>query len=171
MAKVRLSAGQELDVLNSDELKTTLEETLSGYLRQPRRVRIEQAFALDGSGDGSLVVYQALAGMQFLLNRLIVILAGYTYESPYSATSGGVNVYRGTVAGDLVDGYSFGSGAGSLPATMTYSDSQAIEVSDGEILTVQVLAAAASGSIIVHGHGLEYGPPPGEASFVSSAAP
>lgn len=153
MAKVSIKAGEELDVLTQDELRTVLEETLSGYLRTPYRDRVVAGGSTDSSGDmAPVAIYKVRAGFHFVLTRLIVLPAGYTFASPFSPTpQGAVELLRDQ---DLVDGYPFGANTGgTLPAVLTNNKAQAIEAADGETISAQVAGGPHSTAFLFLGHG------------------
>ncbi len=154
-----LRAGAQLDILTADELRTEFEGVLSGYLRQPYRVRIEAGGTTDD--DGNVIVdecLQARPGFQCLVNAVVVLPAGYTFEIPYTATVGAVQLLRapapGSTLGDVLRGYAFGgTSGGSLPAVYTSGDDRAVDLLDQEVLQVQILEGPPDTTIMVRGHG------------------
>jgi hypothetical protein len=155
-----LRAGAELDILTADELRGEVEGILSGYLRQPYRVRIEQGGTTNGSGaltiDNCL---QARPGFQLLVNAVVIGVAGYTYAAPYNpATQGAIELIRAPGPGssqvEHLRGYPFGgSSGGSIPAVYTSGDDRAIDLLEQEVLQVQVIGGPASTVVFIKGHG------------------
>ncbi len=153
MAKQLLRPNAELDLLTQDELRGVLEEIVSGYLRPPQRIRNPAGVDLDGSGNGTVLAYQVEAGMRFTLTRLEVTADGYTAYAPYNPTpAGGIDIY---VDGQWRDGVPFGGTTGYvLPVVYTQSESRAISLADGALLTVVVHAGPASTGLLVNACGI-----------------
>jgi len=138
-----LKPNAELELLTQDELRAALSELVSGYLRPPTFTRDPAGVKLDGSGDGT-VTFQAIdAGMIFVVTRMEFFVDGYDSRAPFSpAGQGGLDIY---VNGQWRDGYQFGGTTGGLlPATFTQSESRAIRMFGGDVLTVGVLGGPAS---------------------------
>lgn len=151
--RTSIQAGAELDVLTQDELRTVLEETLSGYLRPPYRDRVIAGGSTDDDGSMLVVAYTVRRGFQFLLNRLEILPAGdYSWAAPYEPMDqGAVQILRN---GEIVTGYPFGGGSGgSLPAELVDTSSHAIDFVDGEVVQVQIIGGPASTPFLLLGFG------------------
>lgn len=141
MAKFEIKPGAELDVLTRDELHVELQETISGYLRPPVWIRNPAGVILDGSGDGTVApAYVVDAGMEFTFTRAEFFVDGYTAANPFTASSGGIDIY---VDGTWRDGYPFSAGL-LLPGTYTETQSKAIHCFGGAEITVVVTGGPAS---------------------------
>lgn len=154
--QTKIAAGETLETLTQEELRTVLEELASGYLRDPFRDRIDAGGTTTAGGALQTGIYKPKQGYRFRLQRLAVIVDGYTYASPYNpGTQGCLQILRGTRNANLVvDGYAFGgSTGGTLPATYVESSSKAIDVVSGEELYLQVVGGPASKSVSIIGHG------------------
>lgn len=164
--RFEIKAGEQLDVLTQDELRTVLGEVLSGYLRSPYRVRFVEAGTTDADGDVLIAnVAQARAGFELRVLRLTILVDGYSFSDPYSpAEEGAVTLIRGGAgiqAGDEQDGFGFGGSSGeSLPVVYTESEARAFDLRDQETLQVQVAGGPASTGVTIFGHGLMIPLPP-----------
>jgi hypothetical protein len=158
--KTKLVSGAELDVLTEDELRTVLTETLSGYLREPYRVRFAGGGVTTSLGALTVDVNPAARpGFMLLVNVIVVNVAGYTYASPYNpGTQGALVLLRSpgphSSVGMIERGYAFGgSSGGSLPCYYSSGDDRAIDLRDQERLQLQFTGGPASSSIVISGHG------------------
>lgn len=143
MAKTILKPNAELDLLSEDELRAVLGEFVSGYLRPPDFTRDPNGVDLDGSGDGSVTFAAIEAGHIFIVTRMEFSVDGYDSRAPFNPSSeGGIDLY---VNGQWRDGYQFGGTSGGLlPATYVESESRAIRMFGGDIMTVTVGGGPAS---------------------------
>lgn len=159
--KQQLRPNAELDLLTEAELRSVVEEVASGYLRPPQRIRVPGGLSLDGTGAAAITpVYVVEAGMKFVLTRMEFKPDGYTMRSPFTVSSGGIDVY---VDGQWRDGVPFGSGSGqvgSLPCLYTQAESRAVEAEDGAQLEVAVAGGPASTGITVAVVGFLFPLPP-----------
>ena len=134
--KFTLKPGAEFEVATADEIRAVMEETVSGYLRPPGRVRIEQTIKLDGSGNGTAQVAQAEAGYVYLINRLIAepwsaTTGAYSFAAPYiPSTTGGLDLKLDDK--DVVDGYQFGNVAVDFRKAEVTRDGQLLDLAARE---------------------------------------
>lgn len=153
MGKQRIKVGGreiELETLTKDELETSLEQVLSGYLRPPSYVRPEGGGNLSGAGAGIFDLYPVQAGMMLRLTRLYVTVGTTTFAATLSGTFG-ISVYRGSGSvNDEIDGL---GPVTSLPQVGTWSRSNAPTVRDGEILRVGIVGGPANGQFFARGAG------------------
>lgn len=167
MGVARIAAGEEFEVLTQDELRTVLDETLSGYLRSPYRVRIVENGVTDSSGNCLIEdVAKSRAGMALLVLRLTIGAQGFTFASPFN-TGGAVQLIRaggGAQAGDVMDGTLLGNtgepNEQTLPWVYTESRDRAIDIRDQETLQVQIIGGPHSTPITIFGHGVMVPLPP-----------
>lgn len=147
MAIVKLERGAELEFTTPGELRELFDEFAAGYLRAPSPFRDRSSVELDAAGAGSVVFEPIRAGLVFTLNRILVeVEDGSTPAAPYTAAGGYFLVKRGDLT---VDFGSYVSGAGSLPALKTFTDSYAPRFRGGEKMSVQFVAGPASTAAVV----------------------
>lgn len=148
--KTTLKAGAELDVLTMNELRTVVEELVSGYLRPPAEARPDSGLQLAGGVTAGIFdLYVVDAGMQFRLTRLFVTVNNATFGVPVAA-SGGIDVYRGSGSiNDALDGTPFTS----LPQIATWSRSNGPLFRDGEIVRVGITGAPAGAQVFARAKG------------------
>lgn len=141
--KTVLKPNAELDLLTQEELRAVLAELVSGYLRPPVFTRDPAGVTLNGSGAGTVTFAAVDAGMIFIVTRIEFAADGYNARAPYNpAAEGGIDLY---VNGEWRDGYQFGSTTGGLlPATYTQSESRAVRMFGGDILTATIAGGPAS---------------------------
>ncbi len=151
MAKFTLKPNAELDLLTKEELRTELQEVLSGYLRPPQLIRNPSGIDLDSNGDGTVDAYQVEAGMRLTITRIEFTADGYRFAEPYVAATGGIDIY---VDGQWRDGVPFGTAAAvatiALPWVYTESQSRAIVCADGAHVTIVVDGGPASTGLTVN---------------------
>lgn len=147
MAKVRIAAGEELDILNKEELESFFDEKVSGYLRPPNRTRIPGSVRTDNTGKGTIVAYTVEQGFEFVVTRIEFSVNGSTGSSAASpfnpGSAGGIDIL---VNGQWRDGYAFGGNpsAGSLPATWVESVDRTIVCYGGDVLSYLITGGPAS---------------------------
>lgn len=138
----------ELDVLTHEELRSTIEELISGYLRPPTQARPEGGAVLSGTA-GVAEIYIVPVGMQFRLTRVFVTVNGATFGVPIAST-GGIDVYRGNGNfNDSLDGTPFTS----LPQVATWNRSNGPLFRDGEAVRIGIAGAPANGQLFCRAAG------------------
>ena len=153
--KVALKPGAELDLLNQDELRSVVKETLSGWRRPPVTVRPTEGGLLDGSGNlngeaNGIRFYEVPVGYTFRLHRLTVLCDGYTFGVPYSSATGYLNIVHGST-NQIEDGIAFSSPG--LPTVFSAGTADGIVFLNGEVVRIDVYGGPASRSIVLRGQG------------------
>lgn len=148
MAKTTIKAGGELDLLTQAELKATLEEILSGYLRGPQTVRVPAGVVLDANGAGSVEIFTVPTGYSFDLKRLTVDPDGYTPGSPFTSNTGYLEIRRGGRMQDFV------TLQGGLPAVYLQTSDAAIRYTNGETVELLIVDGPPSTSVYVAAQGV-----------------
>lgn len=156
--KAQLRAGSEIDFLTAAELRETLKETLSGFLRPPQTERPEGAILLNASGHSviggeagpsTVSVYSLPAGYRLRLHRAVFVPDGYTFGSPFTAAAGFLELRRN---GLMQAGLGFAGTsvlAPGLPAVLLAGSADGIEYLDGEDVQLYVSGGPASTSLSV----------------------
>ena len=138
----------ELDLLTKEEVATTIEELVSGYLRPPASARPEGGAQLTGT-TGVAEIYVVPVGMQFRLTRVFVTVNNATFGVPV-ASAGGIDVYRGQGnANDPIDGIPFTS----LPQVGTWNRANGPLFKDGEAFRVGIVGAPNNAQLFVRAAG------------------
>lgn len=162
-------AGKTIDVLVKEELRAELrdvaQQIVSGYLRPPAPQRLRDGGELDASGDGTIVLSTVTVGMELVLNRLLIEADGYTPASPYTNAAAYFYLLRGDLPIDFLSLVSGATGAGSLPALATWTNSYAPRYRDGEKISVQIVSGPANGIVTVTADGFLSPLSPGEELF------
>lgn len=143
MARVKIAAGEEFDVLNADEMRTIATELLSGYLRPPQWFEAPAAVTLSSGGAGMSHAVRVPAGMELLLTRIEMVQANYAAGTPYSNSTGGIDLYVNDI---WRDGVPFSSGF-TLPGTYTEAESRCVRPRDGSEVKVGITGGPASVAI------------------------
>ncbi len=153
--KQTLKAGAELDLLTAQELRTTIEELVSGYLRPTMPRRDEDGLISPVAGDVTLALPPVPRGMEIVYTRVIVEAPGsaYTPAAPYNVAAGYIAIMRNDI--ELLDYVSLVAGAGGgIPYRFgPWSDSNGIRVRDGEQLRALVHVPPASTGLVLRGEG------------------
>jgi hypothetical protein len=149
VAKVKLSAGETLDVLTADELRQVLAEYASGFLRPAQTVRPAGGIQLDGSGNspgalGLRQIYEIDPGYVFRLHRAGFFPDGSTFGVPFVSAAGFLEIRRGGIA---VDGRSFSSPG--LPLVWSAGTADGIEYRNGDAVEIFVSGGPASVNLSV----------------------
>jgi len=91
----------------------------------------------DADGNATIIIFESEPMQKYALHRMYVHAGGYTWSAPY--TGGGEALIN--VNDSPWDGVSFTNttpGYSALPCVFTASRLQAVEVQDGERLTLQI---------------------------------
>lgn len=139
----------ELDLITAEEVKTTIEQTISGYLRPTTPKRDEDGAVAPASGDMTVTLPPVPRGMEVIYNRVVIDAPGsaFTPASPYNAAGAYVALLRDQ---ELIDFVSLVAGAGGgIPYRWTWSTSYGIRLRDGEALSALVHVPPAAGTGIV----------------------
>lgn len=150
--KVNLGPGVELDVLNADELHHTLREVLSGYARKPQTDRHPSFLKLDANGNTNVgstsgvavPTFKIPASLRFGLHRMTIKADGYTFGSPYTSSTGYLEIQRAT---ETVDGVSLASVG--LPAVFTAGTADAPLYTNGQTVDLLVIGGPASTALTI----------------------
>lgn len=156
--KQQLRAGAELDLLTAQELRTTIEELVSGYLRPTTPRRDEDGALAPAAGDLTLALPPVPRGMEVIYTRVIVEAPGsaFTIATPYNAAGAYLALMRNDI--ELLDFVSLVAGAaggGGIPYRFgPWSNSNGIRVRDGEQLRCLVHVPPAAGTgLVLRGEG------------------
>jgi hypothetical protein len=145
----------ELDVLVKEELRTTLEETISGYLRPTSPRRDEDGLISGASGDVTITLPPVPRGMEVVYTRVVIEAPGsaFTAAAPYNAAGAYLNLLRDQ---ELLEPLSLVAGAangGGIPWRWTWSTSYGIRFRDGEALSVFIHVPPASTPLVLRADG------------------
>lgn len=166
--KQKLTAGAELDLLTEQELRTLIEELVSGYLRPTMPRRDEDGLLVPAGGaDVTLALPPVSRGMEIVYTRLVIEAPGsaFTPAAPYNAAGAYVAIMRSDL--ELLDFVSLVAGAGGgIPYRFgPWSSSNGIRVRDGEQLRALIHVPPAAGTpLVLRGEGFLspiQGPEPG----------
>lgn len=154
--KQKLTAGAELDLLTEQELRTTIEELVSGYLRPTSPRRDEDGALAPATGDLTLALPPVPRGMEIIYTRVIVEAPGsaFTPATPYNAAGAYIAIMRSDI--ELLDFVSLVAGAGGgIPYRFgPWSDSNGIRVRDGEQLRALIHVPPVAGTgLVLRGEG------------------
>ncbi len=145
--RATIKPGEELDFATPAEVRDILDESLAPWARGPQTIRAVDAVTLDGSGNGQVDVYGVPAGHRFTLHRLLIDLdagsSGYNPGHPYTSSTGYADILRAGVR----EGFAVFSGG--LPCLFTDGSRQALEYSNGEVVSVLIVGGPPDGTIIV----------------------
>lgn len=155
MSRVTIKQGAEFDVLDANEARTILQESLSGYLRPEQTERFAAGGITDANGAVTIKAYRPVMGYEFHLTRLGIFPDGYTFGAPFSAAGTYFNILREGIVedGGMLD---VTSGGFSLPYVYTETKSKALVFYGAELLEVEVVGGNtfASKPVIVRGQGI-----------------
>lgn len=148
--KVQLKPGVELDVLTQAELHATLEQMFSGFARGPATDRATNPIPLDANGNSFIAnvtpspfaVFKVPSGYQFTLHRLALKSDGATFASPFTNSSGYVEIQR---AGIMVDG--IGLASPGLPMIFTAGSADGVVYDNNETVDVLIVGGPASEAV------------------------
>lgn len=148
----------ELDLLVANEVRTEIEQLISGYLRPTTPRRDEDGLLVPAGGaDVTLALPPVPRGMEILYTRVIVEAPGsaFTPAAPYNAAGSYLALMRSDI--ELLDFVSLVAGAangGGIPYRWTFSNSNGIRVRDGEQLRALIHVPPAAGTgLVLRGEG------------------
>lgn len=147
----------ELDLLTAQELRTTVEELISGYLRPTTPRRDEDGALAPAAGDITLSLPPVPRGMEIIYTRVIVEAPGsaFTPAVPYNAAGSYIALMRSDI--ELLDFVSLVAGAaggGGIPYRFgPWSNSNGIRVRDGEQLRALIHVPPANAGLMLRGEG------------------
>jgi hypothetical protein len=118
--------------------------------RQEEGHRIIASGQTDASGNATIDIVDLAPGQKFVLHRLYVHAAGYTWEAPFTG-SGELLIQTN---GMPWSGVSLVSGAGQLPCYFSSGRLAAVEAQDGERLELKVNLGPVSTRIECRGSGV-----------------
>lgn len=148
--KFKLVAGQELDVLTEQELRTVLDEFVEQFERQhSERVRAPQQQLTDANGLAVLSVYEVPVGMEFRLSRVVVTADGQTFAAP-GVAGVSIELRRNDRNGPLLDG---AKPAVGLPWVWTAGGSPSPHFRNGESVLVVVVGGPANTNVAAYVEG------------------
>jgi hypothetical protein len=131
----------EIDLLTADELGKAFGDALSdaglGLQERPRRVRGSASGKTDASGNLDLDVYQAEAGGEVSLARLLVRADNATAGVPITVAAGFLNLLR---SGTIIDVFGASKVTGGLiiPLMATWGNHDAPIIRNAEIVQVSL---------------------------------
>lgn len=145
--KVKLVAGSEVDLVSPEELRTVLDEVVEKFRRSDsEHVRAELQAYTDGTGAVAIAAYQVPIGMKFRAARIVVSADGFSFAAKFTNAAGAVEVRRGDVNGQLVDGVNLNPSAAAgdqsvgIPWVEAYSSDNRPEFKNGEVIVVKTIA-------------------------------
>jgi hypothetical protein len=143
VAKHRIAAGEELDVLNKDELREVIGDFVSAVEDGETELRTGESSKTDANGNVTIAVYAVPPGFSFRVTRLVVDADGFTLAAPFRNPAGAVVVQR---SGEMVDGINLQNG---LPAISTDSKDTGTRWRNGEIVEVVLVNGPATNGVRV----------------------
>ena len=154
MAKQTIKVGGreiELDLLTKEELRTTAEQLLSGYLRPTTPRRDEDGIVVSGSpAPVTITLPPTPRGMEVVYTRVVIDAPGsaFTPGAPFQVANGYVGLYRDQELLDFQAIPVVANGPG-IPFRWTWSTSYGLRFRDGEALSAIVGVSPANGTQLV----------------------
>lgn len=145
-----LTSGAEIELVSPDELRTILGETFPSR-KGPQTERMLNGLKVDASGNGTVVLWQVPAGMEFELHSLLITADG---KSPASRMATGyAYLQAGGALGDVLDVFDFTLTGAGVPIRHTYG-SDAPLYHEREVVCVCFFGITASTNVVVRGQGV-----------------
>lgn len=146
--KVKISPGQELEIVTPGELRGILGEIFPSR-KGPQEQRPEEALKLDASGSGTVELYTVPVGMRFRLHWLTVDADDYTPAVPFTNAAGYGEILRG---GRMRDFVNFSSASGGIPAV--WSSSVGIPYHESERVEFSIVGGPPSKVVVIRADGV-----------------
>lgn len=149
MAKHKIAAGEEIDVLNADEARQIVDDVVARVVRQADEIewRGEESAVTDANGNALIPVFVVPPGRIFRITRLVAAADGFTAAAPFRNPAGALQVLRGNT---IVDFVNLENG---LPALSTDSRDTGTRWRNGELVQVQLIGGPANTSVNVTAQG------------------
>jgi hypothetical protein len=141
----------ELDLLVKEEVATTIEQAISGYLRPTSPRRDEDGVLAPASGDVMITLPPVPRGMEVIYTRVVLEAPGsaFTPAAPYNAAGGYTALLRDQELLDFISNVAGAAGGGGIPYRWTWSTSYGIRFRDGEALSALIHIPPAVGTALV----------------------
>lgn len=140
--KFHLKPNAELDLLTKEELREVVAEAMAAFEKEiTDRDYPSENGVTSAAGAGSLVVYTAQVGMEFRLQRLVVVSDGASFAVPFVAAAGAVELRKNGVT---FDGRQLSAANGGLPAVFSYSGQAGPRFRNGDEFEVALIAGPAA---------------------------
>lgn len=166
MARHKIAAGEEIDVLNATEAEDIIARAIAQMQGQggEGEIRAGEGGVTDANGNIVVPVYVVPVGCSFRITRLVVDADGFTAAAPFRNPAGAVVVRR---SGETVDFVNLQNG---LPALSTDSKDTGTRWRNGEIVELQLINGPANNTIRVAVQGFLRKPTVGRPGRVRGAA-